>query len=67
MTAAGAVLIRWGAAPLLLRSGDEPPVTIPRDPAREAAERELSRPRYHENDPSLLQRALNRLDRKSVV
>ncbi|QUI32046.1 DUF4129 domain-containing protein [Streptomyces alfalfae] len=60
MTAAGAVLIRWGAAPLLPRSGDEPPVTIPRDPAREAAERELSRPRYHENDPSLLQRALNR-------
>ena len=60
MTAAGAVLIRFGATPLLPRSGDEPPVTIPRDPAREAAERELSEPRYHENDPSLLQRALNR-------
>lgn len=43
-----------------LLSGDEPPVTIPRDPAREAAERELSRPTYHENDPSLLQRALDR-------
>ncbi|MFH8485332.1 DUF4129 domain-containing protein [Streptomyces longisporoflavus] len=39
---------------------DAPPVTIPRDPAREAAERELSKPPYHENDPSLLQRALNR-------
>jgi hypothetical protein len=40
-------------------SGDEPPVTVPRDPAREAARRELSRRMYHENDPSLLQRALN--------
>ena len=41
------------------RSGDEPPVTIPRDPAREAARRELSKRMYHENDPSLFQRALN--------
>ncbi|MEU1007756.1 DUF4129 domain-containing protein [Streptomyces sp. NPDC005890] len=40
-------------------SGDEPPVTIPRDPAREAARRELSKRMYHENDPSVLQRALN--------
>ncbi|AZM53596.1 hypothetical protein DMA15_14260 [Streptomyces sp. WAC 01529] len=48
-----------GAAPLLPRTGEDPPVTIPRDPAREAAERELSKPMYHENDPSLLQRALN--------
>ncbi|KUM94716.1 hypothetical protein AQI88_21325 [Streptomyces cellostaticus] len=40
-------------------SGDEPPVTTPRDPAREAARRELSKRMYHENDPSLLQRALN--------
>ncbi|MEU6763730.1 DUF4129 domain-containing protein [Streptomyces sp. NPDC046853] len=48
-------------APLVRRTGDDtPPVTIPRDPAREAAERELSKPPYHENDPSLLQRALNR-------
>ncbi|MET7381059.1 DUF4129 domain-containing protein [Streptomyces sp. NPDC005526] len=39
--------------------GDEPPVTIPRDPAREAARRELSKRMYHENDPGLLQRALN--------
>ncbi|MCI3276318.1 DUF4129 domain-containing protein [Streptomyces cylindrosporus] len=43
----------------LARSGDEPPVTIPRDPAREAARRELSKRMYHENDPSLFQRALN--------
>ncbi|MGA4849231.1 DUF4129 domain-containing protein [Streptomyces sp. G5(2025)] len=49
----------FGAAPLLPRTGDDPPVTISRDPAREAAERELSRPMYHEHDPSLLQRALN--------
>ncbi|MEU0054365.1 DUF4129 domain-containing protein [Streptomyces sp. NPDC006309] len=40
-------------------SGDEPPVTISRDPAREAARRELSRRMYHENDPSPFQRALN--------
>ncbi|WP_306338890.1 DUF4129 domain-containing protein [Streptomyces sp. KL118A] len=60
MTAAGAVIRELGAAPLLPRTGDEPPVTIPRDPAREAAERELSKPMYHENDPSLFQRALNR-------
>ncbi|MFF4500340.1 DUF4129 domain-containing protein [Streptomyces sp. NPDC001401] len=43
----------------LARSGDEPPVTIPRDPARDAARRELSKRMYHENDPSLFQRALN--------
>ncbi|MCQ4204685.1 hypothetical protein M4J06_002866, partial [Streptomyces coelicoflavus] len=43
----------------LTRSGDEPPVTIPRDPAREAARRELSKRMYHENDPSWFQRALN--------
>ncbi|MGW2724532.1 DUF4129 domain-containing protein [Streptomyces sp. NPDC001492] len=43
----------------LAHSGNEPPVTIPRDPAREAARRELSKRMYHENDPSLFQRALN--------
>ncbi|GLP72787.1 membrane protein [Streptomyces sp. TUS-ST3] len=41
------------------RSDDEPPLTIPRDPAREAASRELSKRMYHENDPSWFQRALN--------
>ncbi|MFE7274037.1 DUF4129 domain-containing protein [Streptomyces sp. NPDC057623] len=41
------------------RSGDEPPLTIPRDPAREAAQRELSKGMYHENDPSWFQRALD--------
>lgn len=57
MTGTGGML---RALPVLPRTGDEPPVTIPRVPAREAAERELSRPEYHENDPSLFQRALDR-------
>jgi hypothetical protein len=35
------------------------PVTIPREAAREAAQRELSKPAYHQDDPSLLQRALD--------
>jgi hypothetical protein len=43
----------------LSRSDDAPPLTTPRDPAREAARRELSKRMYHENDPGLLQRALN--------
>jgi hypothetical protein len=43
----------------LTRSDDAPPLTTPRDPAREAARRELSKRMYHENDPGLLQRALN--------
>ncbi|MFE9024521.1 DUF4129 domain-containing protein [Streptomyces sp. NPDC007808] len=41
------------------RSDDEPPLTIPRDPAREAARRELSKNMYHENEPSWFQRALD--------
>ncbi|WP_333778895.1 DUF4129 domain-containing protein [Streptomyces sp. IBSBF 3136] len=41
--------------------GGGPPVTTPRDPAREAARRELAKRMYHENDPGLLQRALNAL------
>ncbi|GAB2772483.1 DUF4129 domain-containing protein [Streptomyces chlorus] len=44
---------------VLLRGDGEPPVTLPRDPAREAARRELSKQRYHENDPSWFQRALD--------
>ncbi|WP_373296303.1 MULTISPECIES: DUF4129 domain-containing protein [Streptomyces] len=40
-------------------SADEPPLTVPRDPAREAARRELAKRMYHENDPSWYQRALN--------
>ncbi|WP_415952170.1 DUF4129 domain-containing protein [Streptomyces sp. KLOTTS4A1] len=49
------------AAALRPVAGEEPPVTIPRDPAREAAERELSDPVYHQNDPSLVERALDQL------
>ncbi|MEV4334369.1 DUF4129 domain-containing protein [Streptomyces sp. NPDC049597] len=48
------------AAGPLIRASDDVPVDIPRVPAREAAERELSDPRYHENDPNLLERALDR-------
>ncbi|MFJ4851354.1 MULTISPECIES: DUF4129 domain-containing protein [unclassified Streptomyces] len=40
------------------------PVTIPRVPAREAAEDELSKAVYHQNDPGLLQRAIAWLWRK---
>ena len=47
-------------ARVLIRTSDDVPVDTPRIPAREAAERELSKPMYHENDPSLLQRALDR-------
>ncbi|MFD5428968.1 DUF4129 domain-containing protein [Streptomyces sp. NPDC127084] len=47
---------------LLMRADDgtDLPVDIPRGPAREAAERELSKPMYHQNDPNLLQRGLDR-------
>lgn len=38
---------------------DDIPVDTPRVPAREAAESELSKPMYHENDPNFLQRGLN--------
>ncbi|GGV87095.1 membrane protein [Streptomyces griseoloalbus] len=67
MTATGGVLTSVPALPtgadtavrLLLRGDDEPPVTVPRDPAREAARRELAKRMYHENDPSWFQRALD--------
>ncbi|WP_374196039.1 DUF4129 domain-containing protein [Streptomyces sp. TS71-3] len=48
------------SAVLLPRASDDPPVTISRDPAKEAARRELSKRMYHENDPGLLHRLLNR-------
>ncbi len=48
------------AARLWARASDGVPVDTPRVPAREAAERELSRPMYHENDPNLLERAIDR-------
>lgn len=48
-------------ARLLLRANGDIPLGTPRDPAREAAERELARPMYHENDPNLLERAVDRV------
>jgi hypothetical protein len=67
VTASGGVLTAVQALPtaadtavrLLLRGDGEPPVTVPRDPARDAARRELSKGMYHENDPSWFQRALD--------
>ncbi|WP_373921884.1 DUF4129 domain-containing protein [Streptomyces sp. T12] len=55
-------LLRTGDTSVLslsARSDDEPPLMIPRDPAREAARRELSKHMYHENEPSWFQRALD--------
>ncbi|QGZ49222.1 DUF4129 domain-containing protein [Streptomyces sp. QHH-9511] len=43
-----------------LISADDIPLDTPRVPAREAAERELSKPMYHENDPNLIERGLDR-------
>jgi hypothetical protein len=56
------VTFTGGAAAALarLRGDGHTPVDISRVPAREAAERELSDPKYHENDPNLLQRGLSR-------
>ncbi|WP_329033297.1 DUF4129 domain-containing protein [Streptomyces sp. NBC_01725] len=45
---------------LTARTSDDIPVETSRVPAREAAEDELSKPMYHENDPNLLQRAMDR-------
>ncbi|MEU6547511.1 DUF4129 domain-containing protein [Streptomyces sp. NPDC046859] len=52
---AGDAAVRASAA----ASDDTPPLTTPRDPAREAARRELSKSMYHEDDPSWFQRALD--------
>ncbi|MFI6145978.1 DUF4129 domain-containing protein [Streptomyces sp. NPDC051109] len=57
MMSTGGLITRSAA---LLPTAEKPPVTTPRDPAREAAERELSKPLYHQDDPGLLQRALDR-------
>ncbi|MFF8634289.1 DUF4129 domain-containing protein [Streptomyces pilosus] len=67
MTATGGVLTRVRALPatadsavrMLPGGDDEPPLTVPRDPAREAARRELSKGIYHENDPSWYRKALD--------
>ncbi|MFJ7963254.1 DUF4129 domain-containing protein [Streptomyces sp. NPDC096324] len=66
MNGAGGVLTAVLAGPhtgattvLALSRDDTPPVTTSREAAREAARRELSKRMYHENDPGLVQRALN--------
>ncbi|MGW5346495.1 DUF4129 domain-containing protein [Streptomyces sp. HUAS TT3] len=57
MTGRGDLITRTAA---LVRGEPTPPVTTPREPAREAAERELSKQLYHQDDPGLLRRALDR-------
>lgn len=56
-----AALLRAATAPRrgAMGSGDDGPVTIPRDPARRDAEDELSKPAYQQDDPGLLQRTLD--------
>ncbi|MFE3324496.1 DUF4129 domain-containing protein [Streptomyces sp. NPDC059176] len=56
MSVTGGMTAAW----LIARANDDVPVDVPRLPAREAAERELTKPMYHENDPNLLQRGLDR-------
>ncbi|MER5733836.1 DUF4129 domain-containing protein [Streptomyces sp. NPDC002138] len=58
MITTGGPITRVTAA--LLPQGETPPLTTPRDAAREAAERELSKPLYHQNDPSPIERAIDR-------
>jgi hypothetical protein len=48
-----------GVVRLLAHADSDAPVTTPRDPARDAAERELSKPMYREHEPGLFQRALD--------
>ncbi|MGP3686426.1 DUF4129 domain-containing protein [Streptomyces sp. IBSNAI002] len=57
MMSTGGLITR---ATALLPGAETPPVTTPREPAQEAAEHELSKPMYHENDPGLLDRALRK-------
>ncbi|MFF5895603.1 DUF4129 domain-containing protein [Streptomyces argenteolus] len=56
MTGAGGSIV----AARLDGASEDIPVDVPRVPAREAAEDELSDPMYHEHDPNLLERALDR-------
>ncbi|MCQ0022955.1 DUF4129 domain-containing protein [Streptomyces somaliensis DSM 40738] len=54
MPATGGATAAWS---LITASGDGPPLDVPRVPAREAAERELSKPVYGEDERNLLLRA----------
>ncbi|GAA3866867.1 DUF4129 domain-containing protein [Streptomyces lacrimifluminis] len=57
--AAVRALLRAGDTAVLSLADADDPVTIPRDPAREAARRELSKRMYHENEPGPFQRAMD--------
>ena len=60
MTAlAAGVLLRFATGATSLQSDDEPPIVIDRESARDAAERELSRPEYQDAKPGLVRRALD--------
>ena len=48
------------AAGRFIRAGEDIPVDTPRVPAREAARDELSDPMYHEHDPNLVERGMDR-------
>ncbi|MFJ8755302.1 DUF4129 domain-containing protein [Streptomyces sp. NPDC102441] len=48
------------AAARLIRAGEDIPVDSSRVPAREAAQDELSDPMYHEHDPNLIERGIDR-------
>ncbi|MCH0543062.1 DUF4129 domain-containing protein [Streptomyces sp. MUM 203J] len=52
----GGVTAAWHA---VHARGDDVPLDIPRVPAREAAERELSKPMYGKDEPNLLMRAMD--------
>ncbi|MFJ5263472.1 DUF4129 domain-containing protein [Streptomyces sp. NPDC088387] len=60
MSPAGGIATALSALAALPRGAEEPPLTVPRDPAREAAERELAKRLYHEDDPGLFQRAFDK-------
>ncbi|WP_262387009.1 DUF4129 domain-containing protein [Streptomyces sp. TRM49041] len=56
MPITGGAVSAWRLVP----TGDDvPPLDIPRVPAREAAERELSKPMYGEDEPNILLRAVD--------
>ncbi|UQX01412.1 DUF4129 domain-containing protein [Streptomyces sp. RerS4] len=59
MSTGGLIVIVTGAT-ARPPAAETPPLTTSRDAAREAAERELAKPAYHQSDPSLLERALDR-------
>lgn len=56
MPVSGGFTAAWHA---VRAQGDDVPLDIPRVPAREAAERELSRPMYGKDEPNILMRALD--------